>query len=128
MLPSLPMQTTCEGIRRSAGLEALALVLGSGIASKTRSVVGCMHGKVARNGVGRWQNWVKPIREGRTAMTAGLPGMTRGGEREAHIRSAADLVRKQLDQSSLTWISSWVLNWSWDLGPWTLDLGPRTLW
>lgn len=105
MLPSSPMQTACEGIRRSAGLEALALASGGGLAGRTRPVVDCMHGKVARNGTGRWQNWVKPIRQSTSAMAgrqdqgraAGQVGWVGGRP----IRSAADLERKQLDQRAL---------------------------
>lgn len=126
------MQTTCEGIRRSAGLEALALALalasGGWLAGRTTPVVDCVHGKVARNGTVRWQNWVKPIREGTSAMAGRQAGRTRAGQQgwwagglvggrpiKVGSRPREEAARPE---SPLMLILS-------ELGPRTLDLGPH---
>lgn len=86
--------------RGFAGLEALGIGLGRRVGRSNKVSVDVWMGKWRGTGWEHGQNWVMPIWEGRTAMAGGQRKGRRAGGRR-HIKSAAGLVRKQLEPFDL---------------------------
>lgn len=80
MLPSMSAQTAHEGIRRSAGPEALALAWGSGLAGTTKVRAGCMHRRVARTGAEHGKLRSSPSGRAELPWQAGMADYTVGGQ------------------------------------------------